>query len=68
MTQYNYDRRRTGAKIPAWIWVGLAFVVLVLLASTCAGCVRDGGNGWQATATYGAEQYHLQLTAQADGK
>lgn len=54
----------------------LIILILVLLLASMLACKIDGGDGWgtptvdtsaggaiAATATYGAEQFHLQLTA-----
>ena len=42
----------------------LIFALLALLALACVD--TGGGNGYDATATYGAQQYHVQETAQAE--
>jgi len=39
----------------------IIIVILAIALSSCGG----GGNGYDATATYGAEQFHIQLTAEA---
>jgi hypothetical protein len=43
--------------------IGIVLIVLAW-AMLNSGCVRDGGSGsYWATATYGAEMFHVQLTA-----
>ena len=66
MTQYNYDRRHRQDDQPALtllVKIAILLVVVILLASTMAGCRRDTQGGYNATATYGAEMYAAQLTA-----
>jgi hypothetical protein len=64
------NRRQTLARI---------LLIILILSIAALACVDGGGGGgggggsWvndspsiQATATYGAEQFHIQLTAEAD--
>lgn len=48
------------------IFYCLTLMAVTLLLIGLASCGTDGGvTPTQATETYGAEQFHLQLTAQA---
>ena len=70
-TTYHYDRttRRPGATL--WAKAAILLVIAIVLGSLLAGCIGGGGgpeptattsDDW-VTATFGAEQYHQQLTA-----
>lgn len=48
--------------------ITIAILIAALAVAVCiglAGCVTVGVSPTDATATFGAEQFHIQLTAQA---